>query len=137
MTEQEVLDLINDYIITNGNNEITANVLRPILEEMLSQPNLLIGLLLDLNTSDTTNIVNAINSIVSINIPNKTVIFPLDTTGIDFNQGELQWVRDAVNSTATNNGSFVVQNGNQMVFSVDVLLTTVGGVSTIQKDFID
>lgn len=63
MTEAEVLQLIQDFIVANGNNEITADVLRPILEEMLKQPNLLIGLLGQLQTADQSNLVNAINEV--------------------------------------------------------------------------
>lgn len=63
MTLAQVLQLINSNVIPNNNNEITANVLRPILVEMLHQPNELIGLLSDLNTSDNSNIVAAINEI--------------------------------------------------------------------------
>lgn len=63
MTEAEVLQLIQDFIVANGNNEITADVLRPILEEILKQPNLLIGVLSQLQTSDQSNLVNAINEV--------------------------------------------------------------------------
>lgn len=49
---------------------------------------------------------------------NKTQIFPLNISGIDFNQEELKWVRDAVNNTAAINGGFSVTTGTQMVFSV-------------------
>lgn len=63
MNEQEVLDLINQFIVANGNNEITADVLRPILEAMVSQPNILIGTLSQLQTSDQSNLVAAINEV--------------------------------------------------------------------------
>lgn len=63
MTEQDVLDLINQFIVANGNNEITADVLRPILEAILQQPNDLIGTLSQLQTSDQSNLVNAINEV--------------------------------------------------------------------------
>lgn len=63
MTLAEVITLINSEIIPNNNNEITANVLRPILIEMLQQPNDLIGDLSTLTTSDNSNIVNAINEL--------------------------------------------------------------------------
>lgn len=66
MTQQEVLDLINNFIVANGNNEITANVLNPILEEMVNQPNLLIGILSQLQTSDQSNLVNAINEVYNM-----------------------------------------------------------------------
>lgn len=63
MTEVEILALINLHIVANGNNEITANILRPILQEMLSQPNDKIGELTNLDTTDKSNIVNAINEL--------------------------------------------------------------------------
>lgn len=63
MTLAQVIDKINLWIIANGNNEITADVLRPILLDMLQQPNDLIGDLSSLNTSDNTNLVSAINSV--------------------------------------------------------------------------
>lgn len=66
MTQQELLDLINQFIVTNGNNEITANVLNPILKDMVNQPNLLIGVLSQLNTADQTNLVNAINEVYNL-----------------------------------------------------------------------
>lgn len=65
MTEAEVLAEINTYIVANGNNEITANVLRPVLVAMLEQPNDKIGELASLDTTDKTTIVNAINEIVN------------------------------------------------------------------------
>lgn len=63
MTLAEVIVLINSDIVPNGNNEITANVLRPILIEMLQQPNDLIGDLGDLNTDSSDTLVDAINSV--------------------------------------------------------------------------
>lgn len=39
MTEAEVLAEINESIVPNNNQEITANVLRPILVNILEQPN--------------------------------------------------------------------------------------------------
>lgn len=65
MSLASVLQSINDNIIPNNNNEITANVLRPILIEMLQQPNDLIGLLSNLNTSDNSTLVGAINELKS------------------------------------------------------------------------
>lgn len=63
MTLAEVITLINSEIIPNNNNEITANVLRPILIEMLQQPNDLIGDLSTLTTADSSNVVKAINEL--------------------------------------------------------------------------
>lgn len=63
MTQAQVLALINLWIVANGNNEITADVLRPILEAMVNQPNDAIGDLTLLDTTDKTNLVTAINEI--------------------------------------------------------------------------
>lgn len=65
MTEAQVLALINLYIVANGNNEITADVLRPILVAMLEQPNDKVGELSSLSTTDKTSIVNAINEVLT------------------------------------------------------------------------
>ncbi len=65
MTEAQIIALINQYIITNGNNEITAAQLNPILLAMLMQPNDKVGELGDLQTTDQTNIVAAINELVN------------------------------------------------------------------------
>lgn len=65
MNEAAVLALINLHIVANCNNEITADVLRPILEAILEQPNDKVGELGDLDTTDKTTIVNAINELVS------------------------------------------------------------------------
>lgn len=63
-TKAEVLQTINSFIIANANNEITADVLRPILESMVNQINDLTGETLNLNTTDKTNLVNALNEII-------------------------------------------------------------------------
>lgn len=135
MDYDEVLALIQAEIVANGNNEITADVLRPILEAILQQPNDLIGDLDDLETSEVDNLVAAINSILSANLPNSTVLYPIDTTGIDFDQDELLWVRDAVNQTATNNGAFTCNVGQQIVFYVDTLLDMEGDEATIKRRY--
>jgi hypothetical protein len=62
-TYAQVIDLINQYIITNGNNEITANILNPVLQFITDFANNTIGDLEDLTTDEQDNIVNAINSI--------------------------------------------------------------------------
>lgn len=65
MTQDEVRDLIDKYIIKNSMGAITAVIMRPILEEILNQPNALIGKLEYLDTLEKTTIVDAINSIVN------------------------------------------------------------------------
>lgn len=59
----QALQQINTYIVANGNNEITANVLNPILKIMLDFANNTIGKLDDLTTSQKENVVAAINSL--------------------------------------------------------------------------
>lgn len=65
MTYAEVIALINANITTNGNNEITGAILNSVLQAMLTQPNDLIGDLTDLNTDVSTDIVAAINWILT------------------------------------------------------------------------
>ena len=74
MTEAQVLALIQLAIIANGNNEITANVLRPVLEAMLAQPNDLIGDLGDLQTTANTNLVEAINEVLGLTGSGVTIL---------------------------------------------------------------
>lgn len=65
MDYNEVLDFIQDVIAENHNNEITANALRPVLVEMLNFTRDNIGLLEDLATDDKSNIVAAINEVLT------------------------------------------------------------------------
>jgi len=58
-----VLSQINTFIIANGNNEITANVLNPILRYILDFSNNNIGDLEALTTNEKQNIVDSINSL--------------------------------------------------------------------------
>lgn len=58
-----VLAQINTYIVANGNNEITANVLNPVLKIMLDFANNNIGNLSTLTTDEKNSIVEAINSL--------------------------------------------------------------------------
>lgn len=62
-TYATVISQINTYIVANGNNEITANVLNPILKVITDFANNTIGELTDLNTTDTNTVVAAINSL--------------------------------------------------------------------------
>jgi len=62
-TYATVISQINTYIVANGNNEITANVLNPILKVITDFANNTIGNLADLTTTDTDTIVGAINSL--------------------------------------------------------------------------
>jgi hypothetical protein len=62
-TYSTVIDQINGFIVTNGNNEITANVLNPILKIITDFANNTIGDLATLTTDESDNIVNALNSL--------------------------------------------------------------------------
>lgn len=62
-TYADVINQINTYIIANGNNEITANVLNPILKIITDFTNNNIGDLNDLTTSENETVVSAINSL--------------------------------------------------------------------------
>jgi hypothetical protein len=63
-TYAEVIEQINTYIVANGNNEITANVLNPILKILADFSNNTIGNLEDLTTDENDTIVDALNSLV-------------------------------------------------------------------------
>jgi hypothetical protein len=65
MTYAQVKAFIDEWIVTNGNNEITALVLNPVLQNITDQINELTGALADLTTTDTSDLVAAINSIKS------------------------------------------------------------------------
>lgn len=64
MTKAQILALINQVIVANANNEITANVLNPVLVGMVEQINEITGALADL-TAPANNLVNAINGVPS------------------------------------------------------------------------
>lgn len=57
---------INQWIVQNGNNEITADVLRPVLLEILQAAKDTTGELTDLGTPTQENLVAAINYLLSI-----------------------------------------------------------------------
>lgn len=65
MSYQTALEEIQQWIVANGNQEITADVLRPVLEEMLQACKDTTGELSDLSTADQSNLVAAINEIKS------------------------------------------------------------------------
>ena len=58
-----VIGQINTYIVANGNNEITANVLNPILVLLADFANNNIGDLSTLTTDQKNSVVEAINSL--------------------------------------------------------------------------
>jgi len=94
MTLAQVIALINQWIVANGDNEITADVLRPILLSISQQPNDLIGDLEDLTTDSQTNLVEAINELnQSIQEVSGITIFsgantPITTPPVGFTTGD-------------------------------------------------
>ena len=79
-TYTDVLTQINTYIVANGNNEITANILNPILDLILDFANNNIGDLSALTTDEKNNIVEAINSL-------KNNLNDLVNNGVQLHQG--------------------------------------------------
>ena len=79
-TYATVISQINTYIVANGNNEITANVLNPILKVITDFANNTIGNLGALTTTDTDTIVGAINSL-------KTAFDNLNNNGVQLLTG--------------------------------------------------
>ena len=65
-TVNDVISTINAYIVANGNNEITANVLNPILILLADFGNNNMGNLSTLNTTEQNNLVGAINEIYNL-----------------------------------------------------------------------
>lgn len=84
MNEAAVLALINQYIIANGNKEITGPILNQVLLAMLAQPNDKVGELADLDTADKTDIVSAINELFT-SIGNLSIPFTVHTGADDPN----------------------------------------------------
>ena len=64
MTEAQIIAQIEQFIIENGNQEITANILRPILISITDQINDKVGGLDQLNTADQSSVVASINSLL-------------------------------------------------------------------------
>ena len=135
MSLASVILLINNNIIPNNNNEITADVLRPILIEMLQQPNDLIGVLGNLQTDDKSNLVNAINEIVedldsmssvkvlSGDVDPNTIVQP------DANPGDLYSQTDALGNPIKiwiydGNSWQSIDVGNAVLFTPQTLTAT-------------
>ena len=59
-TPQDIRDVINEFIVPNGNNQITASVLNPILIDMIDYIDNAVGIMANLTLS-ASNLVDAIN----------------------------------------------------------------------------
>lgn len=71
---QIAIQNIESSIVANGNEEITANVLRPLLVELATATESITGDLINLNTGVKTNLVAAINNLKSISDNLKGVV---------------------------------------------------------------
>lgn len=88
MTVAELLTLINTTVVANGNNEITADVLRPVLVAMVNQINTLVGNEANLPSGSTT-VIDAINNSTSSGITiHEGMDDPNDTPPSSFNLGD-------------------------------------------------
>lgn len=118
MTEAQVLALINQFIIANGNNEITADVLRPILVAILEQPNDKVGELGDLQTTDQSNIVDAINELVNNSNNNFEIHSGVDDPNSNppasFSIGDW-YIRDGSSLYQYNGSTWVLLNDNSVL----------------------
>lgn len=107
MTQGQVIALINQWIVTNHNNEITAAILNPVLQAMVEQINELTGNTEDLTTSTQENLVAAINEI-------NQALSEITTTGIQIYSGADN-PNDVPPATFLT-GDFYVQTGTNEMF---------------------
>jgi len=132
MTYNEVLAYIQSEIVANGNQEITANVLRPVLESILAQIPETTGLLTDLATTDKTNLVAAINEVLGLinNDSGITVLSgtqnPNTTPPIGYSIGDMYSQINGSNNPI----GFYIYNGSKWfdlwnVFSIITSVTTI------------
>ena len=88
MTPAELITLINNTVVANGNNEITADVLRPVLVAMVNQINTLVGNEANLPLGSTT-VIEAINNSTSAGITiHQGTANPNDTPPVSFDLGD-------------------------------------------------
>ena len=88
MTPSQLITYINNQITSNGNNEITAEVLRPILTAMVNQINSLVGNKNNLPTGET-NLISALNNINTSGITiHSGIEDPNETSPVSFNLGD-------------------------------------------------
>jgi len=80
MAYQDAIDTINTFIVENHNNEITAEVLNPVLQAIVDACAVTTGDPLDLVTADKTNLVAAINELANF-------VAELTTSGVQLYRG--------------------------------------------------
>jgi hypothetical protein len=158
----DVIGLINEFIITNGNNEITAAVLNPILEFMTDFANNNMGDLSLLTTDLTDDLVSAINSLkqnfddlsnngvqLYTGVPNPNVTPPATYNYADFymqidniDSSPVQlWQWDGYNWVeasqfevlANKRGSYTNDGTGQLYYNVDYINLAISNVSKVPK----
>ena len=125
MTYLEIIALINQWIITNGNREITAAVLNPVLRAMTEFVRSVTGDLANLNTSNNDNLVSAINEVntalANVNINGSQVYYgepnPNTTPPPFFKPGDFYLQEDIFNDPVALfvYDGFVWKNINQTI----------------------
>ena len=110
MTPSQLITYINNQITSNGNNEITAEVLRPILTAMVNQINSLVGNKNNLPTGET-NLISALNNINTSGITiHSGIEDPNETSPVSFNLGD--FYKQEVDNVIID---FWQYNGNQWI----------------------
>lgn len=161
-TYSDVINQLNTFIITNGNNEITAAVLNPVLKFMTDFANNNMGDLSLLTTDLTTDLVSAINSLkqnfddlsnngvqLYTGVPNPNVTPPatynyadfyMQIDSIDSSPVQLwqwdgyNWVEASEFEVLSNKvGVFTVDGTGQLYYNVDYINSALSSVSTLPK----
>jgi hypothetical protein len=108
MTPSELITLINNKITSNSNNEITAEVLRPVLTAMVNQINSLVGNKNNLPIGEN-NVISSLNNINNSGITiHNGIENPNETPPVSFNLGD--FYKEEVNGIII---GFWQYNGNQ------------------------
>lgn len=158
----DVVNQLNTFIITNGNNEITAAVLNPVLKFMTDFANNNMGDLSLLTTDLTNDLVSAINSLkqnfddlsnngvqlyTGINNPNITPpsafnyadfymqIDSVDSSPIVLWQWDgFSWVQGSQFEVLSNKvGVFTADGTGQLYYNVDYINSALSSVGNFPK----
>ena len=101
----ELLEDIETAIVQNGTESITANVLRPILVSMLEYVEQQAGDLTELETTETTNLVGAINEVLGLfNNPTTVGSSPVQVLNVAADYQLSRTTNKAVHEIESQNG---------------------------------
>jgi len=118
MTKQEIIAIIEETIVTNGTNSITANLLRPVLVSMATQINDVVGVLTNLDTQTEANLVSALNEVFNLSAGGITIL--TGTADPNLTSPPVVNLGDFYNRTS--NGStieFYIYNGQTFVLLIN------------------